>query len=1031
MIWIAAFLFWFVIVALPRRASAKDGTVLYTSEEIENARRNVRRYDWAEAELDDLLRSCQPWIKRSDNEIWEMVTGQSILRGIHVNRDLGCPSCGRDITNRYGNYPWIVSIDRPWKLECPSCGEVFPKNDFEAFRRSGLGPGGTFHRDRADESLLRNADSPGASGRERGYGVDDGQGWIDQDGNRWFFVPYYAHWCIWSELPDAARDLGEAYLRTGDPAYAHKGAVLLDRMADVYPETDLTPCTDLGLHNSHGGSGKGRVKGCIWETGLSETLSRAYDMIYEGMAADSDLVRVLTEKARTWEIQTDKSSIAAIRSNIETGLLREFINSCRDRRIRGNEGSTHKAMAAAAVVLDDHEETPAALAWLFQPGDVFEGGGHIPATLIGQVDRDGVGNEAAPGYCFGWMRNFRECVGILERCRKFGGRDLYREFPRLKRMLAAPYRLTALDQYTPGIGDSGQTGNPGMVAVTVENAVDALRRFGDPYFAQLAHKLNGDRVEGLHTSVFDAAPEAIQYDIREVVDSEGALDLGSANLNGYGLATFRSGTGDARRAVWLYYGRNGGHGHKDRLNLGMFYRGMDILPDLGYPEYANADWPKNRGWTKNTISHNTVQVDQKAQEVSWIGQCAYFSASGDIGVVEVASPDVYPGTQDYRRTLAVIDLSETESYLVDIFRVEGGTDHVLSFHAGEGEVTVDGLEMVGQQGGTYASPEIPFGTHYDGPVGGDYMGSGFAYLYDVFRASEVWGGWRADWSLDDTWGTRTGDAPVHVRYHAMSPVDEAALAFGDPPQNKPGNPRRLQYLLQHNKGESRRSLFASVIEPYSGDAPNLSSVDRLDLGLSDDDLTAAAVRVVSADSRTDLILSSDDPDHLFKLGDGVGAAGRFVMVSLEKGRLISAYLLGGIRLEVPDGSLEVARRAYTGVVSDMHREETGPAWIDVRGDLPAGTALNGAQLRVHNDGARDACYTVEEVVERPNGTLRVDLGDTTFVRGLASDQDYSRGYVTNFESGDTLDVQTVVHLRFDEAEPVVVQATAGFSWNPA
>ncbi|MDP6779648.1 MAG: heparinase II/III family protein, partial [Candidatus Latescibacteria bacterium] len=668
MIWIAASLVCVLLCVLRSGpALAKEGTVLYTAEEIENAHRNVRRYAWAQQELDDLVASCRPWLERSDDEIWGMVTGQSILRGIHVNRDLGCPSCGREITNRFGGYPWLVSIDRPWKLECPSCGEVFPKNDFAAFRASGLGPGGTFHRDRADESLLRNEDTTGPDDPEITYGVDDGQGWIDGEGNRWFFVPYYTHWCIWTELPNAALALGEAYLRTGDPSYAHKGAVLLDRIADLYPAMDLTPCTELGLHNSHGGSGVGRVKGCIWETGLSETLSKAYDMVYEGMAGDEELVRFLSDRSRSWDTQIDKSSIDAIRSNIETGLLREFIKSCRDRRIRGNEGSTHKAMAAAAVVLDDPVETPEALDWLFQPGDVFKGGGHIPATLIGQVDRDGVGNEAAPGYCFGWMRNFRECAGILERCRSHGDYDLYRDFPRLRRMLAAPYRLTALDQYTPGIGDSGQTGNPGMVAVTVENAVEAFRRFSDPYFAQLACKLNGDRVEGLHTSVFDEDPEAIRVAIRDVVDCEGSLELGSANLNGYGLAMFRCGSGDARRAAWLYYGRNGGHGHKDRLGFGLFYRGMDILPDLGYPEYANADWPKNRGWTKNTISHNTVQVDRKAQEISWIGRCSYFSASGEIGVAEVASPDVYPGTEDYRRTLAMIDLSESESYLVDIF----------------------------------------------------------------------------------------------------------------------------------------------------------------------------------------------------------------------------------------------------------------------------------------------------------------------------------------------------------------------------
>ena len=356
---------------------------------------------------------------------------------------------------------------------------------------------------------------------------------------------------------------------------------------------------------------------------------------------------------------------------------------------------------------------------------------------------------------------------------------------------------------------------------------------------------------------------------------------------------------------------------------------------------------------------------------------------------------------------------------------------MLSYHAGEGDVAIDGLAMERQEEGTYAGTDIPFGTHYDGPVGGDYTGSGFAYLYDVSRAADVDKGWRADWSLVDTWGTKIGEAPVRVRYHALSRCDSAALTFGDPPQNKPGNPRRLRYLLQHNKGADLGSLFASVVEPYSGDTPNLASVERLDLDLSDDDLTAAAVRTVSVAGRTDLILSSDDPDRVFDLGSGVKAAGRMVVVSLEGERLVSAFLLGGVSLETPAGLLQVASRAYTGVVCDLYREEVGPAWVDARGDLPVGDGLKGSQLRVHNDGLRDACYTVERVTARSDGTLRIDLGDTTFVRGLASDEDYDQGYVHNFGLGDTLDVQTVVPLRFGQAGPIEERATTGFDWKPA
>ena len=389
--------------------------VLYTSAEVDQARVNIGRYAWAKAERDQVLEACAAWMARSDEEIWNLITGQSIPRGIHVNPDLGCPKCGRDVYG-FGSYPWQISLERPWKLVCPSCSEVWPKNDFAAFYESGLGRNGVFDRTLADEALLVNAEEP--RGDRRTFAVDDGMGWVDGDGNRWWFIAFYSHYCTWKELPEAALALGQAYVYTGDVSYAHKGAVILDRIADVYPEMDLAPYSKMDLYNSHGGTGRGRIQGCIWETGLAEKMATAYDLLKDGMGEDPSLVAFLSARAKQWQMKNDKSSIAKIRENIETHLLREFIGSCRDGRISGNEGMTQTTMATAAAVLDDPEETPKALAWLFEPGKRGgEGGGHIASTLIGEVDRDGTGNEAAPGYCFIWMHRFYQCARILDRCR--------------------------------------------------------------------------------------------------------------------------------------------------------------------------------------------------------------------------------------------------------------------------------------------------------------------------------------------------------------------------------------------------------------------------------------------------------------------------------------------------------------------------------------------------------------------------------------------------------------------------------------
>ncbi|MCZ7596882.1 MAG: hypothetical protein M5U09_02695 [Gammaproteobacteria bacterium] len=62
--------------------------------------------------------------------------------------------------------------------------------------------------------------------------IDRGTGWVDAQGRRYWFVAHYIFWQRWQRevLPGIAQ-LGNAYLLTGDPAYAHKAAVLLARIA--------------------------------------------------------------------------------------------------------------------------------------------------------------------------------------------------------------------------------------------------------------------------------------------------------------------------------------------------------------------------------------------------------------------------------------------------------------------------------------------------------------------------------------------------------------------------------------------------------------------------------------------------------------------------------------------------------------------------------------------------------------------------------------------------------------------------------
>src|SRR5699024_4217135 len=225
--------------------------------------------------------------------LWGSVTTQGLPRSYAVNQLLGSPITGKEIYE-YGNYPWLADpFTKPYQMVDPSSDHVFPTNDFASFHASALDEHGNFNRELGDPQYLVNIRYP-----EKGpdWGVDDGYGWIDENGDKWTFIAYYNHWFTWyggdSVLGLPLLSAARAYAWTGDLAYAKAGLIALDRIADVYPSMDRSAHpTSEGYLASDGGTGLGNVVGSIWETGLVKYLCESYEALYPAIA-DDDLAGV-------------------------------------------------------------------------------------------------------------------------------------------------------------------------------------------------------------------------------------------------------------------------------------------------------------------------------------------------------------------------------------------------------------------------------------------------------------------------------------------------------------------------------------------------------------------------------------------------------------------------------------------------------------------------------------------------------------------------------------------------------------------
>lgn len=966
----------------------------YTKEKITNLRTNSDKYEWARELRAGAIKRAANWLAKDDEELWNMVPGQDLPRCIDVTFDrltkgpkiLGCLKCGHEIF-KYGNYPYEPQFEeKPWKLTCPSCKSVFPTNDFGKFYKSAIDEKGLFDVKKGDRSLLYNEAHPDPKDPLHKWGVDDGFGYIDENGRSHKYVGYYT-WKYWNYINSGLAALSDAYLYTGNKTYARKAAVILDRIADVYPDMDWKPYADRGWYHSDGGTNKGKIEGMIWETGVVQVFADSYDKIISGTLNNPELYTFLSRQSKEYRLPTQKGTRELFIKNVDDGILRTAFKGVLSKQIRGNQGMHQLTMVMCALALNSEPETTEWLDWVFAPN-----GGDIPGLMIANFDQDGTSDEGAPGYALIWGRLITEVAERLYGFPSYTKHNIIREFPQFNTTFLAPYRMAALGIAVPNIGDSGSTG-------TVSSSSDpkfivrgyVLTKNHD--LARAAYHLNKGSATGLGRDIFSADPEAISKEIKQIAEKSGPRPEGGYLMSGFGLALLESGTGPNGIALANNYGRTIKHAHPDMLNFDILAFGKWLAPDHGYPEFATAI-PSNREWTGSTISHNTVFVNQRPQKEIWGGHSKMFKQLKGFGVFELDGKKAYPEIKEYTRTMLLIggnkDDNDSNAYIVDIFRVAGGNDHVYSFHGPPGEITNQGLALKEQKQGTYAGEDIPKGIASNGfPLG-------YSFLYNVKKDLNPPTQFMLDWKAEAGYRGLKENDNIHLRMYSLSQSDDIALADGDPPQNKPGNPKKLGYVLMHRKGTDLNSTFVSVIEPYRNQ-PFIKSVKRIDNGRGNE----VALEIEHVNGNTDYVLYNPDSQKLMKISKDLSMMGSVGYIRKTGDAITKGILVNGSSLK--HGKMNLKSNLIQGKVVRMNKIPDGDGWILVDTPLPLDGSLNGQQIIISTESDRDASYTIREI-KREGKFSKIYCGPISFVNGIKAAAENSpasgtSNYLYDFEEG--------------------------------
>jgi hypothetical protein len=795
------------IIMHPFFVSAKTSKTFYTPDRVAIANKNISKYDWAKAIFDRMKKgdpikyyfgteytSVESFASQTDEFIWLLQPTTKIDRLYPVDSKTQalCPIHGAKGQNYSAWCPWEIDpINHPYKIRCKAGGEWYPSNEYY----KGDMTSGQF--------------------------ADDGTG-FEYEGKRYYPLVEYAHMVYGTVVIPTLRTFSQAYMLTGNEKYARKGCILIARLASEYPDyDDRIERTYLKgkYHPVHKWKQGGMITDLIWETFCLEATAFAYDGLYDYMDKDPNMIQFLKDKGLPIDNGAD------LRNFIEKSIFRPGMQAILDGRIEGNEGHHQAAALACALVMDDYSD--------IHPNSkdmvdfVCHGKGQAVYHLVNGLTRDGGGHES-PMYNL-IKADFIRVSTFLEEIRKLHPEkfplDKYPDIfadQKAKRLFDYNINILATDIFLPSIGDSGSIGYPSrmldssreyscMGGTTEREAAKlySFKRYGDPRYARTCTTFDGAMSVG---SLWEYYPEE---EIKKALnDPESKIDRKTRMLDGYGVAYLESGEWPNSRAVMFNYTSLVSHRQQDPLTIQLFARGIDFLPDLGYPK----TWDYRYNFDSHIMAHNTVTVDETQSTLYNCFRAASLFASVDGVHVVSANFNPYPewirlGKKDakrvdlYERMVVLVDIDEDRFYVVDLFAVNGGEQHDQSWHAMMVTPEVPALDWQIQTGGTLAGENVEqFATWTDrwGRSRNDFP----SYMTNIrrtdFNTPQVWQ-WRSGLSGGDT-------LAVHV-----VPIDgqlEAIMGSARSPVRA-----NLEYLMlrRHVVGGGR-SNYVTVLDAYGAES---------------------------------------------------------------------------------------------------------------------------------------------------------------------------------------------------------------------
>ncbi len=663
---------------------------LYKPENLAIAHENIQKHAWARNLLEGYKRRVA-FAMKQDRQFFEEIVPDLTP---WVGYGQVCPRCVGEKCSmgETGVFRW--SIEHPDQLVCKYCGAVYPDPEYpETGSMTAPKMGQTFTFYLTEEERAHPEDTSGK------YAY------------RWASWPIHvsfsgqirlrkASWAASQVLP-----MAKVYALTGEVKYAEHCAWILDRIARAYPGwlyhsyngtyADVPPgeaAAEMGRHPRAGKfpmdaiitafphlrdtnkDGFGELNVGFWgagrltagvggEGGFLLNCTVAYDLIRDAKYEDG--TRVLTEE---------------MEQHIVNDLILAGCADLENYPDINNKCGPGRALSGAVGILFD------------RPAGVRRALDGFSTLLERSFHFDGFCKES-PSYSnmhLGLMRNIPDILLGYSDPKGYepdegpalSDLNPYQDLQRYRLALLSMVKMLGPDLKYPVIGDTHS--GAGISAIYAEILAD---HYGQQYAGLLESVQNAPLAEQGSEYALWHRPPGLR------AEAAHDLPLRSEYFPGWQVAVLRNGHPRGRNAFYFNGYAMHGHRHYDTLGIIYFALGKEMASDRGYIW----DDPRN-AWTKSTYSHNLVTVDGKSQvSKDRHSTLELFAIGPEVEVIQ-ASANAYEQCSQYRRTCALVQLPNDNSYAVDFFRVTGGDLHHYCFNSNGDEFELHGLDLQPQDG---------------------------------------------------------------------------------------------------------------------------------------------------------------------------------------------------------------------------------------------------------------------------------------------------------------------------------------------